>query len=85
MTGTLGSLISDGYSVTAYCNTCNHRAEIDLEAMALIYGKAAPVRGSVDRGPARIGRSALRCGVATCRSRNTSIRIAPAGLPSGRL
>ena len=83
MTGTLGSLIADRYTVTAYCNACGHRAEIDLEAMARIYGEAATVRGSDDRGPARIGGRALVCG--KCRARNTALRISPGGLPSGRL
>lgn len=83
MTGTLGRLIAERYIVTAYCNDCGHRAEIDLEAMALIYGNCASVRGSSDLGPARIGGRALMCG--KCRARNTSLRIAPDELPSGRL
>lgn len=82
MTGTLGSLIEQRYTVTAYCHGCDHRAEIDLEAMATIYGRAAVVRGSADLGPARIGGRALVCG--KCRAQNTSLRISPAGLPSGR-
>lgn len=83
MTGTLGRLIAERYTVTAYCNDCGHRAEIDLEEMARIYGKGAPVRGSNDLGPARIGGRALVCG--KCRARNTALRIAPDGLPSGQL
>jgi len=83
MTGTLGALIAEGYTVTAYCNDCGHRSEIDLEAMAAIFGRSAAVRGSADRGPARIGGRALVCG--KCRRRSTSLRISPGGLPSGRL
>lgn len=83
MTGTLGALIAERYTVTVYCNGCGHRAEIDLGAMERIYGSAAVVRGSNDRGPARIGGRALVCG--KCRGRNTALRISPAGLPSGRL
>lgn len=83
MTGTLGTLIAEHYSVTAYCNDCGHRSEIDLEAMALMYGERAAVRGSNDLGPARIGGRALVCGA--CQARNTALRISPGGLPNGRL
>ena len=83
MTGTIGRLLAERYTVTAYCNDCGHRAEIDLKAMARIYGEAATVRGSNDLGPARIGGRALVCD--KCRARNTALRISPAGLPNGRL
>jgi hypothetical protein len=83
MTGTLESLISGRYALTAHCHGCHRSAEIDLEAMARIYGRAAAVRGSADRGPARIAGRALVC--RECAGRNTSFRISPGGLPSGRL
>ncbi|MCX5478435.1 hypothetical protein OSH08_05435 [Kaistia geumhonensis] len=83
MTGTIESLISGRYRLTAHCHGCNHSAEVDLETMARIYGGAASVRGSADRGPARIGGRALVC--QECAGRNTSFRVSPGDLPSGRL
>ncbi len=75
MTATLGNLIAARNSVTAYCQTCRHYAEIDLEAKAKRFGKDAMIRGSADWGPATIAGRALTC--SECRSANTSIRISP--------
>lgn len=81
MTGTLGSLIAKGYSVTAYCDECQHRAELDLPALAYRYGTEARLVGSATNDPAMLGGHALVC--SQCKARNSSLRISPPGLPSG--
>lgn len=85
MTSTLGRLLSGRYELTAYCETCQHSRVLDLAGLAERYGGDAEVRGSADTGPARIGAHALRCSRNGCRSYNTSIRISPGGLPSGKI
>lgn len=85
MTGTLGLLIDGGYSVTAHCHACYRSRELDLAAMAERYGRSASVMGAINGRPATIAGKALRCGATACRSRSTSLRLSPAGLPSGAI
>lgn len=83
MTATLGSLMAGGYCVTAYCHGCQRSSDLDLAALAARHGTDARLIGSSTRAPATLAGRALVC--QNCAGRNTSIRIAPAGLPSGRL
>lgn len=85
MTDTIGRLIAGGYTVTAYCETCRRSRTLDLAALAERLGEDAIVMGSADTGPATVGGRALVCAAEDCRSRNTSLRLSPAGLPSGVL
>ncbi|SHF09499.1 hypothetical protein SAMN02745157_1625 [Kaistia soli DSM 19436] len=77
MTGTLQKLIDGRYELTAYCHACDHRREIDLNAMAKRFGPDAPVLGAIEGKSATIAARALRCSVAGCRSYRTSFRISP--------
>jgi hypothetical protein len=83
MTGTLGRLISEGYTVTVYCDDCQHSAELNLPKLAARHGNEARLIGSSTRGPATLAGRALVC--SRCKARNSSLRISPGGLPSGAI
>lgn len=85
MTGTLGLLIDGGYSLTAHCHACYRSRALDLPTLAERYGRDAAVMGAINGRPATVAGRALRCGATACRSRSTSLRLSPAGLPSGTL
>lgn len=85
MTSTFAALIARRYTVTAYCETCRRGRQLDLAALVERCGADAIIMGSADWGPATVGGRALVCTDEACRSRNTSLRLSPDGLPSGVL